>query len=235
MVAIGFVVLLALAVARPVGQYMQYRHGCIVCRGQTKGLLDAIGMYAADYGGLLPVAGWQPGAAWHRVGHHGQENHSNTRNLFLLLSLRYVDSSLRFVCCGAEREDAPQFDLAGHPEYRDFPSRRHVTYSYPVFAAQRVKLDTWGERPLLADMSPHFHSLCEGRATRVEICLDSARHRNSGNHAGRGQNVGWGDGRVEYRRRPRWGRHRDDLYVQEDVTVYNGHERPSEPNDVFLF
>lgn len=236
MAAVAAVALLTLAIVPPVTRYMHYRHGCAVCRAQTNGLLQSLGMYAADHAEALPVADWSPGASWHRVGDKGPANHSNTRSLYLLISLRYVGSPLDFVCCGAERDDAPRFDPSQHPEYLDFPSRRHVTYSYPVFGMRQVKLPAWGKRPVLADLNPHFGSLREGKSVRIGIGVKGAKRlRNSRNHGGRGQNVGWGDGHVGYERHPWWGRHRDDLFTQRGVKVYRGDERPADLNDVFLF
>ena len=215
---------------------MHYRHGCAVCSAQTNRLLKSLSLYAADHADALPVVDWSPGASWHRVGHEGPENHSNTRSLYLLISLQYVGSPLELVCCGAERDDAPRFDPRQHPEYLDFPSRRHVTYSYPVFGTRSIKLTTWGDRPLLADLNPHFGRLCQGTSARIEIDVkDVKRLLNSPNHGGRGQNVGWADESVTYEPHPLWGGHQDDLYTQRGVTVYRGDERPADLNDVFLF
>lgn len=236
MAAVAVVALLALGIVPPMTRYMHYRHGCAVCSAQTNRLLQSLKMYADDHADALPVADWRPGTSWHRVGDDGPENHSNTRSLYLLISLQYVGSSLDFVCCGAERDDAPRFDPNQHPEYLDFPSRRHVTYSYPVFGMRQVKLPAWGKRPVLADLNPHFDGLREGRPVRVgNPVKDAERFLNSRNHGGRGQNVGWGDGRVTYEHHPRWGRHRDDLFTQRGVKVYRGDERPADLNDVFLF
>jgi hypothetical protein len=236
MVAVAAVALLALGIVPPMTRYMHYRHGCAVCRAQTNRLLQSLKMYADDHADALPVVDWSPGASWHRVGENGPENHSNTRSLYLLISLQYVASPLDFICCGAERDDAPRFDPRQHPEYLDFPSRQHVTYSYPVFGAGSIKLTAWDDRPLLADLNPHFGSLREGQSVSIGIGVKGAKRlRNSRNHEGRGQNVGWRGGHVTYERQPRWGRHQDDFYTQRDVKVYRGDERPVDLNDVFLF
>lgn len=229
------VVIFAVGILLPVSGHLRFRHGCALCAAQSNGLYKGIDAYAADFNGMLPMVAQATGAFWHRIGHRGQESHSNTRNLFLLGKHHYVDSLLDFICCGREREDAPRLDLAKRPEAEDFPSRDAVTYSYRVFGGQPVKLTSLGAQPLLADMNPHFERLPSDPLALLDVRLKEGwQGHHSINHGRRGQNVCFADGHVRFERGRCWGRHQDDMYTIRDTVVYHGSERPADTSDAFL-
>lgn len=229
------VVMFAVSVLLPVGSYLRFRQGCVLCAAQSKGLYNGIDAYAADFNGMLPRVTQAAGAFWHRIGHRGHESQSNTRNLFLLGKHKYVSSLLDFICCGRQREEPPCVDLAQDPECPDFPSRDFVTYSYRVFGGRPVQLLSLGAQPLLADMNPHFEGLPDNPPASLDVRLEEGwPRRHSMNHGRRGQNVCFADGHVSFERGRRWGRQRDDVYTIRDTVLYHGSERPADANDVFL-
>jgi len=87
----------------------------------------------------------------------------------------------------------------------------------------------------MADMNPLFENLPEDFSKEFRLQLDKTLLTlNSMNHNRRGQNVLFGDGRVEFIKKRFIGITRDDIYTLQDTDVYQGCEVPSRANDFFL-
>ena len=78
-----------------------------------------------------PTLAAAAGDPWWKVGAQGDENHSNTRNMYLLVKGEYVKLS-DFVCPGSKCERKSEVDPAELQTYKDFPSRNCVTYSFRI-------------------------------------------------------------------------------------------------------
>jgi prepilin-type processing-associated H-X9-DG protein len=85
----------------------------------------------------------------------------------------------------------------------------------------------------MADRNPLFEELPDdySQSLLVELTKDLLV-LNSMNHNRRGQNVLFGDGRVEYLKSRLI--HTDDIFTLQDTDIYKGSETPSCETDHFL-
>jgi len=196
--------------------------------------------YANDNDGRLPAVATVAGSPWWKVGDQGQSNHSNTRHFWKLVKEGYVDGK-DFICPGrkdAKRVDYTQQQLAG---YNDFPSRRHVGYSF-IFMCDKAQrnLRTGKINVLMADLNPVFERVlnsdlpkCQERDEFTKILLDKKMlSMMSTNHRGRGQNLLLQGGSAAFKK------HRiilnDDIYTVRGINSYSGREIPCDEKDTFL-
>jgi len=85
----------------------------------------------------------------------------------------------------------------------------------------------------MADWNPIFERLPEDFSTPFKLQLNRKMLTlNSINHKRRGQNVLFGDGRVEFLKTRFIGT--DDIYTLRDTDVYEGCEIPSCESDFFV-
>ena len=82
--------------------------------------------------------------------------------------------------------------------------------------------------PLFEELPSDFSKSFKLRLTRKLLTL------NSVNHNRRGQNVLFGDGRVEFLKTRHIGISEDDIFTLQHTDVYNGCEMPSCETDFFL-
>ncbi len=86
-----------------------------------------------------------------------------------------------------------------------------------------------------ADLSPLFEKLPDDYSKSFKLQLDKELLTlNSINHKRQGQNVLFGDGRVEFLKTRRTGISKDDIFTLQDTDVYQGCEVPSCETDFFL-
>ncbi len=206
-----------------------------ICQRRLGSISQNIDQYCNDYDGELPVVGINKDDPWCKVGYQGKENHSNTRNLFLLLKLGFSNDPKKFVCPGNKQSNAMQFDISQVQKYNDFPTRKHINYSFRVMCSPSIKKSMLGGQPLMADCNPVFESASYDHLNQLEVHLDKGLStRNCSNHNLRGQNVLYGDGHAEFNKTRYIGIPRDDIFTLQNIKVYRGIERPSCMTDPFL-
>jgi len=228
-------VLLIVGVLAPSSSLLRHRSYIQRCQSGLARLLGAFEQYSSDHDGFLPAVARAQGASWHTIGDPDPASGSNTRNPYLLLTSRYIEDPADFLCCGQPRSAAPPLRWADVEQHRDFPSRDNITYSFPLMPRPRVRMASWGTLPLIADMNPHFENVADHESGGGAPVLDPETLRlNSGNHARRGQNVGFGDGHAEFLRARFIGDSSEDIYTMDDGVLGDGCELPSCLNDIML-
>jgi hypothetical protein len=80
--------------------------------------------------------------------------------------------------------------------------------------------------PFVADPNPSFEGGRFVGADQLDI--------NSRAHRGRGQNVLFNDGSIEFMPTPVYDRHRDNIWQAGDIYDYTGTETQSSVTDAFL-
>jgi hypothetical protein len=209
-------------------QYGQYR-----CRAQLGNIFRGLDNYIDDNDGKLPALATTQGAPWWKVGYQGQENHSNTRCMWLLVKGGYVEPT-NFVCPGRKQKLVIRFESSQVKFYNDFPGRQHITYSIRI-CCENPTVDSLSKKVLMADLSPLFEDLPQdlSQPFNKEVDEDLLNH-NSINHNYRGQNILMGDGSSRFQRSRLLGITRDDMFTLQNIHSYNGTERPTSEADNFL-
>ena len=91
---------------------------------------------------------------------------------------------------------------------------------------------------LMADLNPIAEELPTDYSAQVNLRLsENLLRSNSRNHGGRGQNVLFTDGSVQFLRRRHTNSSNDDIYTTEEMSngcSIRGYERPSCETDAFL-
>jgi hypothetical protein len=208
--------------------YLRYNSRVQQCGLQMDSISRGLTQYVSDYDGQPPALAAAPGDPWWKVGAQGEENHSNTRNMYLLVKGQYVKLS-DFVCPGSKSGEVPQLTSSQIQAYKDFPSRSCVTYSFQVSCHRTKNGKLLCRKVLMADWNPLFDDHNGPLQVRVTPKLLTL---NSINHNRRGQNVLFGDSRVEYKKTRLIGT--DDIFTLQDTDVYQGCEVPSCETDFFL-
>jgi hypothetical protein len=219
-------------------KYVRYNSRRQGCQTQQASFFQGLSNYISDHDGQRPAVATTVGEPWWKVGYQGSENHSNTRNIYLLVKDDYVKLS-DFVCPGSKRGRPPQITPAQIRNYKDFPDRRSVTYSFQIFCRKMGNGKLLCRKVVMADWNPLFEGLPEDfskpfrlQLDRKLLTLNSSNHSYFGNR--RGQNVLCGDGHVEFLRTRYIGVSRDDIFTLQDTDVYEGCEVPSCETDSFV-
>ena len=211
--------------------YVRYNSRVQRCKMQMGNVFRGLAQYISDYEGSPPTLAAAPGDPWWKVGAQGNENHSNTRNMYLLVKGEYVKLS-DFVCPGSKRDKAPEVTPARIQSYKDFPSRSCVTYSFRI-SCQRIRDGKLlCRKVVMADWNPLFEEMPDYNKSFLMRLTPRLLTLNSINHKRRGQNVLFGDGRVAYMKTRLIGA--DDIFTLQDTDVYRGYEVPSCATDFFL-
>jgi len=205
------------------------------CTAQLMRIGQGISSYSNDHDGQLPAVATAMGAPWWKVGYQGTENHSNTRHIWLLPKGGYVDPA-DFVCPGSCRSKTLKLvDSSQTQNYNDFPSRKHVTYSFRIRCNKSEEKSTGVRKVLIADVSPLFERLPDDYSESLKLRLNKELlNRNSVNHKRRGQNLLFCDGSAEFVKTRRIGIQEDDIFTLRDTDTYEGVEVPSCETDAFL-
>lgn len=204
------------------------------CQAQLGSIAQGVGQYEQNNEGHMPFVATRQGSPWWKVGDQGAENQSNTRHLWLLVKGGYVKPE-DFICpaspFGAEPAASNRNLLYGN----DFPTRGHVTYSLRITCVPNVNDATGKREILIADVNPIFEQLPQNYSDGFIRELNKRmKMANSSNHAGRGQNVMFSDGGVQFVTTRTLGPNNDDIYTLEGKDKYQGDEVPANQNDVFL-
>ncbi len=204
------------------------------CQMQLQQIWHALNNYSSDYDGKLPTLASAAGEPWWKVGYQGKENHSNTRPIWLLVKLGY-DKPADFVCPATPKAKTLQFDTLQVQSYNDFPSREYMTYSFKISCSNSASGKLVCRKVLMADLSPLFEELPRDFSESFRLRLNKdLLTLNSKNHRRRGQNVMFGDGRVEFIKTRFTNLLEDDIFTLRDTDIYHGCELPSCESDFFL-
>jgi prepilin-type processing-associated H-X9-DG protein len=203
------------------------------CAVQLGNFFQGLNNYISDHDGRQPSVETAAGAPWWKVGYQGQENQSNTRKVYLLVLNNYISPG-EFICPSNKVSRNLQIESSKVRTYRDFPDRRYVTYSFQINCNKTQSGKLQCRKPIMADLNPLFEKL-PTYDSQFRVRLDKRLLTiNSSNHNGRGQNVLFGDGRVEFQKTRYTGITQDDIFTLQDTDIYRGVEVPSCETDFFL-
>ena len=220
------------AILIPSLSYGRYHYRKQLCQRQLGNISRSIDQYSNDYDGNLPAVATNTDEPWCEVGYQGKENLSNTRNMFNLIKLGYSKNPDDFVCSGRRQKQFNPFKISQVNNHNDFPSRKHITYSFRIMCNPPIKKSMLRGQPLMADCNPVFENASEDKS-EVRLNKELSTH-NSINHDRRGQNVLFCDGHVEFLKTRHVGIPQDDIFTLQNINVYRGIERPSCTSDSFL-
>lgn len=209
----------------------------VACQNNMRLLGAGFASFADDYNGNFPEAKVKAGDPWWKIGDQGQESQSNTRYPFMLVKLDYVDGKV-FVCNG-NRNAQPVSKGPSVAQMYDFPSRNHVSYSFTLFCDKNADTFKRSRKIIASDLNPVFEKIpCQQsiyqKMNEFEKVLlnEQLKQKMSTNHSGRGQNILYCDGSVEFvKKRVIDG---DDIFTVHGVDAYTGREIPAGDNDIFL-
>ncbi len=234
---VAAVLALFMSVLFPAFGLARQRHWQARCQAQFGDISGGLASYVSDHGGQIPSVPMAQGAFWWMVGAKDPENPSNTRRAWPLVRAKYVPLSA--FCCPARRDRGhPDPDTVLVEKYDDFPSRSLMDYSVRIDGPRASQPALGHKQVFLADMNPLSEEFPREFSTTPSIVLrDSLLKANSRNHRGRGQNVLFDDGSVEFTRTRRTSFSDDDIFTLQGMTrgcKVNGSERPSSNTDTFL-
>lgn len=212
------------------------RHNSIrnQCQIQQGSIFQGLSNYMADYDGRPPTVSTEEGAPWWKVGYQGNENQSNTRNIYLLVKNGYIKPN-QFVCPGCDTSKVVRINPDKIQAYKDFPDRNCVSFSFQITYKGFENNKLQCRKVIMSDRNPLFESLPKDYNTSLSLRLNRELLTiNSKNHNRYGQNVLFGDGRVEFLETRHVGISDDDIFTLQDTDVYQGSEVPSRQTDFFL-
>jgi hypothetical protein len=191
------------------------------CRANLSRAALGFSNYAADNRGQLPQARASfLGGTWWDV---GRRDRSHSANLFVLA--RHGYASLTDLACPGNAS-AP---TASSDASRDWRSAEEVSYSYQLFGPGRPRWDSGAPFVVLADKSPVVQ--------RARLGEQFDRDECSRNHAGRGQNLLFGDGSLRFELRPTLS-NGDNIWLPARIPAgdrpITGRETPEHDGDAFV-
>jgi hypothetical protein len=229
--AIAAVIFLIMSVLIPSFSFARHQHYKNVCQRHLGNIYKCITIYCSDFDDKLPYVETKEGEPWCEIGKEGKENHSVTRNPYLLLKLSYSDNPGDFICKGRRQKNYEPLKISKVQDHNDFPSRNHVSYSFPIPCRKHLKISLLGSRPLMVDRNPIFEKV---QGDNFEVCLDiKLSTLNSINHGEHGQNASFPDGHVEFLKIRHVGIPQDDIYTLQNIIIYRGNEWPVCDSDLF--
>lgn len=231
--AVVLVMFMITAAWAPATSHMRSIANSIACQRNLADIGMAFNTYAADNAGLLPVADTASKSSWWKVGSQAPDEHSNTRNQWLLVRDGYAKMNT-FQCQARPVMTDMKFQQINVCDYQhDFPHKEFINYSFPILNSN-VKLINVKYSVFAADANPLFEENCLDKQTFFNtVRLDeSEKNLRSINHAGKGQNVLLKDGSAKFTSKSLFGN--DDIYTVNGLTKYFGNEAPSADNDTFL-
>lgn len=209
------------------------------CEARMASVGAGMATYANDHNGQLPLASSASlaGSPWWKVGDQGKENHSNTRHVWLLVKGDYVPGK-SFICPGRKEGRAAAELTREVGKFLDFPAREAISYSFVYMCEKRSKRSLSPNDVILADLNPVFEHIFDEPANlqsdhfgKLEM-NDDILSMMSTSHAGKGQNILYGNGSVIFAKERIIGG--DDIYTIKGTGVYSGMETPCETGDTFL-
>jgi prepilin-type processing-associated H-X9-DG protein len=235
--AVAAVLVLLVGVVLPTLGFARQKYWQTRCQATLVGVHEGLAHYVAEHEGQLPSIETDVGEPWWKVGYQGLENHSNTRRAWILVREGYVLPD-RFICPGRRSGGRISFDRLNVEEYSDFPHRSLIGYSVRISSPQSKDNRMMPRKVLMADLNPIAEELPTDYSAQVNLRLsENLLRSNSRNHGGRGQNVLFTDGSVQFLRRRHTNSSNDDIYTTEEMSngcSIRGYERPSCETDAFL-
>ncbi len=233
--AVAAIVLFLASVSVPSLKMAREKYYLGRCQAQFNNIYQGLASYTADYESP-PTIVTTNGSPWWKVGYQGQENHSNTRVVWLLPRYGYVEAS-KFLCPARPKGRKVNYSTVQPSKLYDFPSRDYIDYSSRVCREnQRRALSE--EMVLMADVNPLTERIPTDHASSFKITLDeSILNTNSINHGRRGQNVLLYNGSVGFNRARNLRTSEDDFFSTRNMTYGSeivGCELPSSDKDAFL-
>jgi len=203
------------------------------CQRNLAQIWQGIQLYRADNNDKMPAVATEAGSPWWKVGYQGNENHSTTRNMWLLVKGNYVKPE-HFNCPGSVKAKPVKLNREQLMQYNDFPSRQYVTYSFRIPCNKTTNKST-NRKVLVADLSPLFENLPKDYNGQLKLELSKEQLTiNSINHNRRGQNVMYCDGNVQFIKSRHATISNDDIFTLRNITVYHGSEVPGCETDIFV-
>ncbi len=231
--AIAASIMFIVGVLVPTMGFVRQKYRQNKCGMQLGSFFQGLSNYISDHDGQQPSVATTAGAPWWKVGYQGQENQSNTRRIYLLVRDNYVNSGI-FICPGNKSGRNLQIEPSLIRTYKDFPNRQCVTYSFKISCSRIQSGRLLCRKVMMADWNPLFEEL-PNFDSPFRVRLDKRLLTlNSSNHNRRGQNVLFGDGRVEFLKKRFIGIAQDDIFTLQDTDIYQGCEVPSCETDFFL-
>jgi hypothetical protein len=229
-VVVGAILIPALGSARQ--RYWQYR-----CEQQFGNIYTGLANYVSDFDGRMPRVATAAGAPWWKVGDQGQENHSNTRQAWLLVREGYVPAQ-DFLCPARGQPRTPSITPVQASQYNDFPNRDYIHFSVRVGCPDSPPANLSERRAILADLNPISEQLPvdHSQPFTLRLCKELMMY-NSPNHGRRGQNVLFCNGSVEFTRTRHTSVSDDDIYTLREMSdgcEIHGCEVPVAEDDAFL-
>lgn len=235
MAAVAASIMLIVGILVPTMGYARQKHWKNKCGMQMGSFFQGLRSYMNDHDGSQPSVESSVGAPWWKVGYQGKENQSNTRRIYILVRDKYLDDPGIFICPGNKSSRNLKIESSKIRDYKDFPDRCYVNYSFQISCKTTKSGKLLCRKVIMADSNPLFEEVPNFDGTfRVHLDNDSLK-ANSRNHTKlRGQNVLFGDGRVEFRKTRYIGIAQDDIFTLQDTDIYHGVEVPSCETDFFL-
>ena len=233
MAAVAASIMLIVGILVPTMSFARQKQLQKKCGTQLGGFFQGLANYISDHDDNLPEVARADGAPWWKVGYQGAENQSNTRKVYLLVREKYVEPEI-FICPGNKAGGNLRIESSKIRDYKDFPDRRYVTYSFQVSCRTTKSGKLLCRKVIMADMSPLFEELPNFNST-LRVHLDKELLTiNSSGHNRRGQNVLFRDGHVEFLKTRHTSDAHDDIFTIQDTDIYHGVEVPSRETDFFL-
>jgi hypothetical protein len=233
MAAVAASIMLIVGVLVPTMGYARQKHLQKQCGTQLGSFFRGLSNYMDDHDGNQPSVASTAGAPWWKVGYQGAENQSNTRRVYLLVREKYVEPEI-FICPGNKTGGNLKIEPSKIRDYKDFPDRRYVTYSFQISCRTTKSGNLQCRKVIMADLSPLFEELPNfDSSLRVRLDKELLTINSSG-HNRRGQNVLFRDGHVEFLKTRHTSDAHDDIFTLQDTDIYHGVEVPSCETDFFL-
>lgn len=233
--AVAAILLFLISVAVPSLGMVREKMRQSQCQARLGQVFNGVTNYVSDYD-RTPMVSTVSGDPWWKVGYQGNENHSNTRSVWLLVKDGYVQAD-SFLCPGRDSKLDSELRNMQLDSLQDFPGKQYINYSFRVGCGQD-SAQRPGSDALMADQNPLTEQLPTDYSKPFILRLnDSLLSTNSINHNRRGQNVMLRDGSVQFVRTRTVGQNQDDIYMLQDMnsgTEIKGCEVPSCETDAFL-
>jgi hypothetical protein len=223
-VAIAASILLLAGILIPTFGYARQKYFQQKCQASMSNIFVGYRNYVKDHDDKAPAVAKAAGAHW------------DTANMYLLVKNRYVEPA-KFICPSARNSKMDNAEyktyMAEYGTYNDFPNRTYVSYSFAIRCPKATGNGLICRGVLMADRNPVFEELSKDNSGTIVIVLKKEQlNVNSNNHKNWGQNILFGDGRVEFYKTRFIGT--DDIFTLQDTDIYKGNETPSCTIDQFV-
>ncbi|HNY77199.1 MAG: hypothetical protein RBS72_01885 [Sedimentisphaerales bacterium] len=235
--AVAAVLVLTVGVLLPTLSFARQQYWQSRCQTNLGAVQEGMVRYAGDHDGQFPSVPMDAGAPWWKVSYQGPENYSNTRRGYKLVREGYVSLD-KFLCPARRIEGEVSFENLKVEDYSDFPERSFISFSIRIGCPQSRETNSGTRRVLMADQNPLAERLPADYSAEFRLRVDEEFLRaNSRNHGGRGQNVAFSDGSIQFLRQRHTSLSEDDIFTPAEITdgcEMRGYERPCSEKDAFV-